>query len=184
MSGAREDAGTGPAAASPVRSPTMADVGGRDGRHRRLRRTQAHGVAEIGRGGGRRVLGAPDDRPRRRRRARARRRRSWWPAPRSYRGRGDGYVLPSHRGRGIGTALVEWWTARAGEHGQRARRPDRQRRRRERRRAAAGPRLHRAAIPRGSSQYPLGDEPPAPAARRSASRSACCSPARSARSST
>jgi GNAT superfamily N-acetyltransferase len=35
----------------------------------------------------------------------------------TYRGRGEGYVHPSHRGRGIGTALVEWWTARAGEHG-------------------------------------------------------------------
>ena len=35
----------------------------------------------------------------------------------TYRGRGEGYVHPSHRGRGIGTALVGWWTARAGEHG-------------------------------------------------------------------
>jgi mycothiol synthase len=35
----------------------------------------------------------------------------------TYRGRGDGQVLPSHRGRGIGTALVDWWTARAAEHG-------------------------------------------------------------------
>ncbi len=35
----------------------------------------------------------------------------------TYRGRAEGYVHPSHRGRGIGTALVEWWTARAAEHG-------------------------------------------------------------------
>ncbi len=35
----------------------------------------------------------------------------------TYRGRGEGFVLPSHRGRGIGTALVEWWTSRAAEHG-------------------------------------------------------------------
>jgi mycothiol synthase len=35
----------------------------------------------------------------------------------TYRGRGAGCVLPSHRGRGIGTALVGWWTARAAEHG-------------------------------------------------------------------
>jgi GNAT superfamily N-acetyltransferase len=34
-----------------------------------------------------------------------------------YRERADGHVHPSHRGRGIGTALVEWWTALAGEHG-------------------------------------------------------------------
>src|SRR4051812_31228890 len=34
-----------------------------------------------------------------------------------YRGRADAYVGPSHRGRGIGTALVEWWTARAAEQG-------------------------------------------------------------------
>jgi len=35
----------------------------------------------------------------------------------TYRGRGEGFVHPSYRGRGIGTALVEWWTARAAEHG-------------------------------------------------------------------
>jgi ribosomal protein S18 acetylase RimI-like enzyme len=35
----------------------------------------------------------------------------------TYRGRGEGYVHPSHRRRGIGTALVEWWTARAAERG-------------------------------------------------------------------
>lgn len=35
----------------------------------------------------------------------------------TYRGRGEGFVLPAYRGRGIGTALVEWWTARAAEHG-------------------------------------------------------------------
>ena len=41
----------------------------------------------------------------------------WSGVAETYRGRGEGYVLPSHRGRGIGTALVEWWTARAAEHG-------------------------------------------------------------------
>jgi mycothiol synthase len=35
----------------------------------------------------------------------------------TYRGRGDAHVHPSHRGRGIGTALATWWTARAAEHG-------------------------------------------------------------------
>lgn len=35
----------------------------------------------------------------------------------TYRGRGEGFVHPCHRRRGIGTALVEWWTARAAEHG-------------------------------------------------------------------
>jgi mycothiol synthase len=34
-----------------------------------------------------------------------------------YRGRADAHVHPSRRGRGIGTALVGWWTARAGELG-------------------------------------------------------------------
>ena len=80
----------------------------------------------------------------------------------TYRGRCDGYVLPSHRGRGVGTALVEWWTARAGEHGL----------------ALAGQTVSdddacAVALLQGLGctvrhtswvlQYPLGDEPPAAA---------------------
>jgi GNAT superfamily N-acetyltransferase len=35
-----------------------------------------------------------------------------------YRGeRAEGYVAPGHRGRGIGSALVEWWIGRAAEVG-------------------------------------------------------------------
>ncbi len=80
----------------------------------------------------------------------------------TYRGRGEGYVVPSARDRGVGTALVEWWTARAGEHGH----------------ALAGQTVSdddasAVALMQGLGcttghtswilQYPLGDDPPAPA---------------------
>jgi ribosomal protein S18 acetylase RimI-like enzyme len=80
----------------------------------------------------------------------------------TYRGRGEGYVHPAYRGLGIGTALVEWWTARAAEHGL----------------ALAGQTVSdddptAVALLQGLGcavahtswilRYPLGDEPPAPA---------------------
>ncbi len=87
----------------------------RDGRHRARARARARRGRDR-RGRARRVVVAADPRPRRRRRAGGRRRDGGGRRRAVPRAR-DGYVHPSHRGRGIGTALVAWWTALAGEHG-------------------------------------------------------------------